>query len=163
MLEKGGAQRACGDANCVVRSRTQRQLHGKLQADFDPETGSHLHFSHLSVGLARTTGQERNPRERWKLTSQDVSQEATMTMNCLLGHLKMTKKKQNTPSTTVETTGLCGWHRLQKASVSGPTATFPEAQAIRRRSFICWCAANTSGGISSLPETRPSCVCVPQT
>ena len=75
MLEKGGAQRACGDANCVVRSRTQRQLHGKLQVDFDPETGSHLHFSHLSVRIStdnrsRTDGLERAEMNGWDIAGR---------------------------------------------------------------------------------------------
>ena len=34
-----------------------------------------------------------------------------------------------------------------------------EAQDARRRSFICWYAANTSGGMSSLLEhVAPACV-----
>ena len=38
-----------------------------------------------------------------------------------------------------------------------------EAQDARRQSFMLLCAANTSGGISSLPETRSSRVYVQET
>ena len=83
----------------------------------------------------KRTSTQRPPRtctsaiEPWDEHGQQVrngtvSQEATRTMNCLLGHLKMTKKEESTPSTTIKTTCLCGRHRLQKASVSGPTSNF---------------------------------------
>ena len=52
MLEEGGAQRSCGDAYCVVRSLTQRQLHGTQQAGIDPEAETHLHHNaeHIAEG-----------------------------------------------------------------------------------------------------------------
>ena len=74
-------------------------------------------------------------------------------MNSLLGHREMTRKGQDTPTTTEEQL-VCAASTVkkQRRRLKGES----EAQDARRWSFICWCAAHTSGGISSLPETRCS-------
>ena len=51
-------------------------------------------------------------------------------------------------------TGQCGRHSKELRT----WATQKHKTHDAGRSFV-WCAANTSAGISSLPETRPSCVC----
>ena len=83
-----------------------------------------------------------------------------MAMNSLLGHRKMTNKKlRKTTTTDKQLVSAAGTEKEQRRRLKGDS----EAQYARRWSFICWCAANTSGGIASLPERRPSSVYVPQT
>ena len=89
--------------------------------------------------------------------SPDVTCAIKMAMNSLHGHRRMAKKELNKSTITDWATGLCGRHcsrRLKRDS---------EAQDARRRSFVCWRAANTYTGISSQAATRLSCVCGSQT
>ena len=101
-------------------------------------------------------------RENMAERSPDVScAKKKMARNSLLESPKADKKRTCTrPQQHVSNWSVRpAQEKKQRRRLKGDS----EAQDARRRSFMFWCAANTSAGISSLPETRPSCAFGPQT
>ena len=93
--------------------------------------------------LARTTGQQQIPAREVKPNVARRLPKYDKDNGLPTGHPRMTKRSRNLQITTVQTSVLCGRHRLEKGLRKWPTATFSEAQ-VRRRSFACWCAARSS-------------------
>ena len=71
------AQRARGEATCVVRFLKRRQLHGKKQAGFDPETDAQLHNNakHIAEGREKQLAKRMQlDATRWAALAPEVWQ-----------------------------------------------------------------------------------------
>ena len=125
------------------RSKQRKCAHRKMRrAQKGRLTFKHGQTTQRCAGSGELNWMEASLQKR-AITAErspDVSCAMKMAMHSLPGHRRMAKKELNKSTATDWAAGLCGTRTVKGDS---------EAQDARRRSFVCWCAANTSAGISS--------------
>ena len=117
-VDQGGAQRACGGANFMMRSQKRRQLFctpvktaRKHQAGIDPESDSHQHNN--AKHCRRPCEATCEAQAAGCNVVGNVGPRGVRLSSLVVSHERQRQKKQNAQFTTVKNTVLCGWHRLK--------------------------------------------------